>query len=174
LDDKYIELRQIRKGVSVMMMQPIDAIRSKVSALRSLPMPDFSVEYTKSAPEKSDKGYIEAIEEQAKRDAANGEFQSGVSFKALKKSYISVASPDRRGMVASLNRSRLSNRNLQSATLYDNTGFCVGSYNISYGWRMHPTPKEMAKSDSFHAIYNAAYFAAVDAMKSDGGLDVKA
>ncbi|MDR2112343.1 MAG: hypothetical protein LBQ62_04460 [Candidatus Accumulibacter sp.] len=71
--------------------------------IANVALPRFDSFYfnTKTAPAMSDEKYREAIIAQAQKDAAAGKFQTeSHEYRKLMKSYVSVASPDRKAIIA--------------------------------------------------------------------------
>ena len=162
-------------------------------------LPDYSGLYfdTKQPPAMSEDKYKEAIIEQAQQDQKEGKFQSNsVGFRKLEKSYVSVASPDRKGIIANGLRAifknnfshpktldyialmfgevkyQKENNDLSYAEFYDENGEMVASYSNG-SWNCYGTKAENARELEFLGIYNAAWGSAAKASKGDGS-DVSA
>lgn len=171
-------------------------IFSGTSRISSVSLPDYHDFYfnTKTAPAMSDEKYKEAIVRQAKDDAAAGRFQTdSVQYRSLMKSYVSVASPDRKNIIAKAlsgvsigkgvpkaeNLSLLDllfgkvtltkDKTVTYAEFYDRNGELVASYSNG-GWTNYETKAEAARSAEFLSIYNEAYKTAL----SEGGDQVPA
>ncbi len=148
-------------------------------------LPDFNAyeHLTKSEPAMSEDKYHEAIIEQAKKDFAAGKFQSdSAGFRSLEKSYTSVVSPDRKGIItngltAVYKNVRLapdpvslielllgegsvkhdkSGKELTYAEFYDSEGNMVASYDRGK-WQSCLTPDEAARKIEMATIYNKAW-----------------
>ncbi|MDR2022489.1 MAG: hypothetical protein LBQ71_04415 [Hungatella sp.] len=75
---------------------------SGTGKIGNVQLPDYTDFHfnTQKSPAMNDDKYKEAIVEQAKKDQAAGKFQSESSgFRNLVKSYVSVSSPDRKGII---------------------------------------------------------------------------
>lgn len=134
----------------------------------------------------SDEKYKEAIIEQAKKDAANGIFQTeSQEYKRLMKSYVSVVSPDRKAIItnglkqlfgdntsAEKSTSNLdlidilfgkvvftSEKQLKYAEFKDADSNIIATYSNG-SWATYPTDAENARSDEFLQIYNDAWSSA--------------
>ncbi len=148
-------------------------------------LPDFS-EYehlTKTEPAMSEDKYREAIIEQAKKDFAAGKFQTdSAGFRSLEKSYASVVSPDRKGILTSgltavyrnvklapdpvslielllgdgSIKYDMSGKELTYAEFYDSNGNMVASYDRDK-WQSFYTPDEIARKVEMATIYNKAW-----------------
>lgn len=146
-------------------------------------LPDYTDFHlnTQTAPSMSNKKYTKAIIEQAKKDQAAGKFQSeSAGFRSLAKSYISVASPDRKsiitnGLTAIYKNNKPQPENLtlldylyntakhkKQATdvsyteFYDSNGEMVASYSNN-GWTFYGTKAENARESELWGIYNKAW-----------------
>lgn len=129
----------------------------------ALPTPDYS-RYdfnTKTAPAMSDEAYKEAIVEQAKKDAAKGvAFNTkDPNYLALRKSYISVASPDRKNTIAEAikNLMRTSKGTVNFLSISTKSGEEIASYSKGRGWHMIQTSAEVARGQSFYSTYKEAW-----------------
>ncbi len=148
-------------------------------------IPDFNGigHYTKSPRKMSEEKYREAIVEQAKKDHAVGKFQNDSDgFNKLIKSYVSVASPDRKGILSEgitaifKNKSSIpkplnllevllkngsakyqkEDNELTFAEFYDSEGNMIASYSNGK-WTELRTPDETARQIEFCSIYNQAW-----------------
>lgn len=75
---------------------------SGTGKIGNVQLPDYNDFHfnTKQSPAMSEDKYEEAIIEQAKKDQSEGKFQSdSAGFRNLVKSYVSVASPNRKGII---------------------------------------------------------------------------
>ncbi len=132
----------------------------------SLPQPDFSrfVFGTKTAPAMSEEQYKEAIIELAKKDAASGKCSTSgdnnFEFMSLKKSFVSVVSPDRRSIIAAASRKLANQGEVTYAEFKDSDGNIIAQYSPNDGWAMSGTPDEFARSVKFDTTYAAAWNAA--------------
>jgi hypothetical protein len=150
-------------------------------------LPDFNNFHfnTKTAPAMSDEKYKEAIIEQAKKDAANGIFQTeSQEYKKLMKSYVSVVSPDKKAIITNGLKQLFGNntsaekstsdldlmdilfgkvvftneKQLKYAEFKDADGNIIATYSNG-GWTTYPTDAEKARSAEFLQIYNDAWSA---------------
>ncbi|MDR2157266.1 MAG: hypothetical protein LBO81_05755 [Clostridiales Family XIII bacterium] len=147
-------------------------------------LPRFDSFYfnTKTPPAMSDEKYREAIVAQAQKDAAAGKFQTESNeYKKLMKSYVSVASPDRKAIITNgLHRLSGVSDTLDLTgrkpnlidILFGNTEFTEKG-RLSYaefkadgkiiakyangGWTLYPTDAENARTSEFLQIYNDAW-----------------
>jgi hypothetical protein len=132
----------------------------------SLPQPNFSRFdcCTKTTPTMSEEQYKEAIIELAKKDVASGKCSTSgnnnFEFMSLKKSFVSVVSPDRRSIIAAASRKLVEKGEVTFAEFRDNTGNIIASYCPTNGWTMSGTSAENARDVKFDAIYTAAWRAA--------------
>ncbi|MDR1328787.1 MAG: hypothetical protein LBK23_04230 [Oscillospiraceae bacterium] len=154
--------------------------------ISGIALPRFESFYfnTKAPPAMSDAEYRDAIIEQAKKDAANGKFQTeSPEFKRLLKSYVSVVSPDRKSIItkglnmlfsknsqAAAEKTRhltlieilLGERffteegRLKYAEFKDSNGNMVANY-ANGGWNSYETAAEGARSQEFLQLYTATW-----------------
>lgn len=147
---------------------------------------------TKASPTMSDDKYKEAIVEQAKKDQAAGKFQSeSAGFRNLVKSYVSVASPNRKRIITEGLTAVFKNNKPQPKTLniidllfgrvkyqkeakdlsyaefYDSNGEMVASYSNG-GWTFYGTEAENARESELWSIYNTAWNSAAKAKQVIG------
>ena len=131
-----------------------------------IPEPDFSSFdcSTKTDPAMSEDEYKKAIVEQAKEDAANG-ICSGESsgYQKLMKSFISVVSPDRRGIIAKSFKSLRIPEKSNYLEIKDSNNDVIAHYSKHNGWTMIGTNAEAARCREFCAIYMSAWGDAYDA-----------
>lgn len=149
-------------------------------------VPDYNDFYfnTKTAPKMSDDKFTEAIVQQAQKDAAIG--KAGVEcpgFKSLMKSYVSVVSPDRKGMISNAltslehikklpkpeaislldillgKRIMSADNELSYAEFKDSNGEVIATYSNG-GWSFQSTKAEDARTSEFYGIYLDAWNAA--------------
>lgn len=154
--------------------------RNKAS---SVSVPDF---FAKKAPKMSDDKFKEAIIQQAQKDAPTGKF--GVDcpgFKNLMDSYVSVVSPDRKGIIdnamaalGSINQSPIpqpkalslldillgkltmsDDNTISYAEFKDSSGEIVATFSNGT-WHAMGTPAEDARTSEFYGIYREAWNAA--------------
>ncbi len=146
---------------------------------------------TKQSPAMSEDKYEEAIIEQAKKDQSEGKFQSdSAGFRNLVKSYVSVASPNRKGIITDGLTAIFKNniprpktldiislmfgevkyqketKNLSYAEFYDGNGEMVASYSNG-GWTFYGTKEENARESKLLGIYNAAWRSAAKASQGN-------
>jgi hypothetical protein len=149
---------------------------------QTYPAPEWDNFLTKRKAEMTDEKYAEAIREQAKKDREAGTYQKSEKFNSLKQSYVSVASPDRKGIIEKTNGAIANGSLMNSIANYgqykDETGKTVAMYGQKTGWMMLNTAEENKRSTEFMEIYNAAYYgtdkATAKAPTEEGGLDVEA
>lgn len=139
---------------------------------------------TKTPPKMSDDQCKDAVVKQAQKDAVTGKF--GVEcpgFKSLMKSYVSVVSPDRKGIISNAltslgkmnkfpkaeavslldilfgKRIMSDDYGLSYAEFKDSSGEIVAT--LSNGtWHAMSTPAEDARTSEFYGIYREAWKAA--------------
>lgn len=132
--------------------------RKAVRPSLSLPQPDFSRFdcCTKSAPAMSEDEYKQAIIELAQKDAAKGKFHNtegnNKEYMALKKSFVSVASPDRRGIIAAASRGIWGKGTVTFAEFKDKAGNVIAHYSPNNGWAMIGSPAKNARESEFDSI----------------------
>lgn len=149
----------------------------------SVSVPEF---FIKKEPKMSDDKFKEAIIRQAQKDAPTGKF--GVEcpgFKNLMDSYVSVVSPDRKGIIDnalatlnSINQSPIpqpkaislldillgkrmisDNNEISYAEFKDSSGEVVATFSNGT-WHAMGTPAEDARTSEFYGIYRDAWNAA--------------
>lgn len=138
---------------------------SGTGKIGNVQLPDYNDFHfnTKQSPAMSEDKYEEAIIEQAKKDQSEGKFQSdSAGFRNLVKSYVSVASPNRKGIITDGLTAIFKNniprpktldiislmfgevkyqketKNLSYAEFYDGNGEMVASYSNG-GWTFYGT-----------------------------------
>lgn len=126
----------------------------------SIPEPDFSSFdcTTKTDPAMSEEEYKQAIVEQAKEDAAKG-ICGGEStgYQSLMKSYVSVVSPDRKGIIAEASQSLRLNGQVSFLEIKDSSNNLIAQYSQNNGWMMIMTKAEAARTSEFGYIYMVAW-----------------
>lgn len=124
------------------------------------PQPDFTkFDYcTKTAPAMSEEEFQEAIIERAKKDAAAG-ICGGQSagYRSLMKSYVSVASPDRKGIIANATNKFTGKCGVTFAEFKDASKQVIAHYSQNNGWTMVMSKAEMTRTSNFSAIYIEAW-----------------
>ena len=129
---------------------------------KKIPMmtPQFNGIYsmtTKTAPAMSEEAYEEAIRNQAKKDFEAGKCggENNTAYRALKNSYVSVASPDRKGYIAkSFQQVPMNKRNqISYMQIKDASGQEIANYSPNTGWTGVMTKDEMKRESKFMAIY---------------------
>lgn len=113
----------------------------------------------------SEEKYKEAIIAQAQKDAAEGKMV-GSGYMGLKKSFVSVASPDRNSIIFNASKGLVdlfAKGMLKHTQFKDSFGNVVASYNHPNDWRMITTPAERRRESVFDSIYNEAFSAAYKA-----------
>lgn len=135
-----------------------------------IPAPRFSTTglTTKSPPEMSEDEYKEAIISMAKEDATRGIFAENPIYMKLKRSFVSVAAPDRKGMISNALRAihLMGSEPIRFAEFKDCFGNVIAHYSPQNGWRGIATPSEIVRESQFDAIYNDAWNAAAQSGKS--------
>lgn len=152
------------------------------SKIGNVSLPDYNdFSYcTKTTSSMSDDKFKEAIAEQAKKDQAAGKYQNSVETRRLQKQYVSVVSPDRKGLITDGLTKIFKNKNPQPKTLnlidlifgeakyekvdgklnyaefYDNNGDHVASYSNG-GWTFYGTKAEFSRESEFCGIYREAW-----------------
>ncbi len=178
------------------------AVNTKPMRIGGVSMPDFNSisHYTKSPRKMSEEKFREAIAAQAKKDHAAGKFQNDSDgFNKLIKSYVTVASPDRKGILEDGIKAIFKNTSsipkpmslldvflkngsakyqkedneLTFAEFYDSEGNMIASYDRGK-WTELRTPDETARQIEFCSIYNQAWGdakrAAANPPPDDGGV----
>lgn len=154
--------------------------------IRGVSVPDYDSDnfYTKTSPKMSDEKFREIIVKQAQKDATTGKF--GVEcpgFKSLMKSFVSVASPDRKGIITNAltslgkmnklpkaeaislldillgKRIISADHELSYADFKDSSGEIVATFSNGT-WHAMGTPAEDARASEFYGIYRDAWNAA--------------
>lgn len=128
--------------------------------MNGIPAPDFTrFNYcTKTSPAMSEEEYREAIIEQAKKDAAKG-ICGGESagYRNLMKSYVSVSSPDRKGIIAKAFQSLANKGRISFVEFKDAGNNVIAHYSQNNGWSMVMTKAEIARTSEFSSIYVEAW-----------------
>jgi len=144
--------------------------------LTSISMPSFSginSMSTKSAPTMSEEKYKEAIIAQAKKDFENGKFggHENASYRTLKKSFVSVVSPDRKGSIAQMLRQLpfMQRGNVSYLEVKDAKGNITSTYSPHNGWHAIGTREERNRESEFNTIYTEAW----RALKAEAQQQVK-
>lgn len=134
--------------------------KSQTVSTTSIPEPDYSSFdcLTKTDPAMSEEEYKKAIVEQAKEDAAKG-ICSGEStgYQSLMKSYVSVVSPDRKGIIAEAPKSLKLNGKASFLEIKDSSNNVIAQYSQDKGWTMISTKAEAARGREFCYIYMEAW-----------------
>lgn len=109
---------------------------------------------TKSMPAMKEERYKEAIIEQAKKDFKRGKTM-GPGFMELKKSFVSVVSPNRNGSIAqAMQRLPFMQRNkINYMQVKDGLGKEIASFSPNKGWTSIATSAESARSSEFDSLY---------------------
>lgn len=121
---------------------------------------------TKSTPAMTEARFEAAIKKLAEKNAANGVVENvGDDYFELASAYVSVASPDRKAIIAAASSTTLvSNKvNYDVANAYDDNGQIVATYNPTKGWINKFTSEEKARNAQFDTLYWNAYNAYVKA-----------
>lgn len=119
---------------------------------------DFS--FSKADAKGSDEQYAQAIRNLAAKHAADGNYQGSRDireWKKLQESYVSVVSPDRRGIIGAAAGTPAPNIGAELARAYDESGKHIASYSGANGWKNVVTADEKARIKMFYDIYNSAY-----------------
>ncbi len=136
-----------------------------------IPEPDFSSFdcSTKTDPAMSEEAYKEAIVKQANEDVANGVCGGESSgYRRLLKSFVSVVSPDRRGIIAKSFKSLRIPEKSNYLEIKDSNNHVIAHYSKHNGWTMIGTDIELSRSRDFSAIYMSTWS---DAYKANLGKD---
>jgi hypothetical protein len=119
---------------------------------------------TKISPRMSDSEYEEAIREQAIKDFESGAgIMKSTDTRNLQKEYVSVISPDRRGIINSAMRAikqsaKKGNTGYATfGTFKDLSGTVVANYSSNSGWFAMGTNDEFERDARFWAIYRETY-----------------
>lgn len=167
---------------------------SGTKKIGNISLPDFKDFHfnTRSKLAMSEEKFEEAIVEQAKKDQAVGKFQTQSSaYKDLMKSYVSIASPDREGIITNALNNLFKNSmaeakninyldlllfgkvtyekeiGLSYAEFKDSSGELMASYSNG-GWTFYGTKAENARESDFLNIYNRAWDEAAKCAKGAG------
>jgi len=128
---------------------------------------------TKTEPAMSEDRYKESIIELAKKDAANGKFggHKNASYMVLKKSFVSVVSPDRRSVITAALRQVpfMQQGKVSYLNIKDSGGNTVVTFSGNNGWHSIGSKAEIQRESEFDAIYTGAWREATNAMKNAGG-----
>lgn len=131
---------------------------------KSISTPSFSginAMPTKSAPAMSEEKYTKAIIAQAKKDFENDMFggHNNSSYRTLKRSFVSVVSPDRKGSIAQILRQLPSMKrgNVSYLEIKDTRGNITTTYSSNNGWHAIGTREEHIRESQFNAIYTEAW-----------------
>jgi len=141
---------------------------------------------SKTTPKMSDEEFLDAAKEQAQMDFANGVYQ-GPEFGALQNGFVSVVSPDRRGLVRNAfnlsQQARQQNEQYQypyqpsyapapqstgEIFVYDSASRPVASYIHGQGWTEVYTPEEAARKQTILRTYNDTWMALHRAARAEG------
>ena len=125
---------------------------------------DFKHLRSRSKPIMCDEELKEAVREQARADAARGEFDwEGREFTRLREAFISVVSPDRRSLVAN-HPSMLANLHFGAAAppmlMVGHGGEIVAGFDVGRGWSVSITQAEAARQKIISDVYHDAWMAA--------------
>ena len=183
-----VELNSLSEGKQVQINTINGFAQSLVSSGRrvigGIALPDFNhLQYnTKTKPAMSDEKYREAIIAQAKKDQAIGKFHSRTAeYLSLRKSHLSVVSPDRNGIITEgltvisqqsikeplqlwellygkVSYKHEPQQKVTFAKFYDSDGELIATYSSTgQPWDFFPTHAEKARSNEFLTIYNDAW-----------------
>lgn len=112
---------------------------------------------TKSAPAMSEDKFKDAIIAQAKKDFENGKCggHKNPSYMALKNSFVSVVSPDRKGSIAQMLRQLpfMQRGKVSYLEIKDAHGKITTTYSSTNGWHSIGTKEEFRRESEFDAIY---------------------
>ncbi|WP_338754900.1 hypothetical protein [Bacillus sp. FJAT-52991] len=112
---------------------------------------------TKSAPAMSEDKFKDAIITQAKKDFENGKCggHKNPSYMALKNSFVSVVSPDRKGSITQMLRQLpfMRRGNVSYLEIKDARGNITSTYSPHNGWHAIGTREEQRRESEFDAIY---------------------
>ncbi|WP_010288571.1 hypothetical protein [Kurthia massiliensis] len=114
---------------------------------------------TRTEAEMSEEAYHQAITNIATQDFHDGVYATA-RYEALKRSYLSVIAPDRKGAIAHIMElPMMKNRTLQTMKLQDSFGHDMLKYDVKTGWEPILTPPEMERAIEFHALYETTWYA---------------
>ncbi|WP_339280886.1 hypothetical protein [Lysinibacillus sp. FSL P2-0066] len=115
---------------------------------------------TKTAPVMSEEEYKKAIIAQAKKDFDNGKFggHKNPSYMAMKNSFVSVASPNRKGAItqAFISLPFMQRNKVNYLQVKDKHGNEIASFSPAKGWTAVGTSAEHARESTFDSIYTEA------------------
>lgn len=125
--------------------------------LNNLPPPNYDTFPTRTAPSMSEEEYVKAIAEQARKDASQGKYGGTVGCKSLSKSYVSVVSPDRRGIISKTSRSLSNKGRITFAEFKSSNNEVIAHYSQNNGWTSIMTKSEAMREYIFWSIYREAW-----------------
>ncbi|WP_283607318.1 hypothetical protein [Faecalispora anaeroviscerum] len=165
---------------------------SGTKSIGGISLPDFNDPLfpTKATASIDEDKIKEAVMKQAQEDQAAGTFQTSTGFKSLKTSYLSIVSPDRKGIITeglkmitkkvptveSLNlidilfgkvSYKSESKSISYAEFYDSNGELVATYSNT-GWNCYQTKAEAAQETEICMIYNEAWNNAAKANLNTG------
>ena len=105
----------------------------------------------------SEEKFREAIIAQPKKDFENGKAggHNNASYMQLKKSYVSVVSPDRKQSIAQMLRQipAAKRGNVSYLEIRNKAGELTTSFSPNTGWISHGTKAEQRRESQFDALY---------------------
>lgn len=128
-----------------------------------IPYPNFSNTglITATPAKMSEDKYKDSIISLAEKDALEGKFggEKNPRYMDLKKSFVSVVSPDRQGIISSALDGMYSTgpKPIRFAEFKDSFGNVIAHYSPQNGWRSIATPNEISRESDFDAIYTSAW-----------------
>ena len=170
-----INILQNYRGLDKRMLLYLLSENKKSDPYSNLQPPDYSTlnVYSRIKPPMSDEKFEESIIAQAKKDAKAGQFQKTSEFRSLLKTYVQVASPDRKALIPrNIQRWRTEYQlnGVVNNNILDEHGVVIGLHTQDHGWSFSFTSAENNRFVSFYAIYNNAYNAATK--ENQRGIDI--
>lgn len=124
---------------------------------------------SKTSAAASDKEFEKSIIALAQKNAAADKAIGDQTddYKKLKESFISVVSPDRKGIIAAAAKTTVIPADFDAdlAKAYDESGKLIAVYNGKKGWTNKPTAAESAREKAFNAIYEKAFRSEAERLK---------
>jgi len=148
-----------------MMMNRLSALQiNTMSSANRTGFNDFSHLRSHSKPIMCDEELKEAVREQARADAARGEFDwEGREFTRLREAFISVVSPNRHSIIFShptIQASLLLGGTAPNMLMVSQGGEIVAGFDAGRGWSASTTKAEAARQQIISNVYHDAWVAA--------------